>query len=171
MWYNGSKDLVATITPHHLLFDRRWTTYQQDGACMPIVKASSHTRALQALVKDGCEWVHLGTDCAPHPESKKQAVSTACGCFTGPHAIALYLMAFEMMGCLERFEEFASIRGPRFFGFEPAGEDATYKKRAWRIDSMVEMSDGGQIRPFLYRTAEEVTGGATNLTLTWQKAA
>lgn len=174
----GDKDLVATLTPHHLLTDRRYAINNSDNSCMPIIKAREHKEALQALVARGCEWVHLGTDCAPHVEGKKQAVQCACGCFTGPHAIALYLQAFEEADALEYFEAFASLRGPRFFGIEPSDQLVMYAKESWELSEMTRLEgepyvDGIQlIRPFGYRSPEETAAGlGKNRIMTWKQVA
>lgn len=165
----GSRNRVATVTPHHLMFDRRVTVYTQDAACMPIIKAQRHKEALRNLVASGCPWVHLGTDCAPHLEASKQAVVTACGCFTGPHAIPLYLQAFTELECLNLFEQFASIRGPAFFGLSPSEEFVSYEPLKWELDGMVPVPGGGEIRPFRYRSPTECASlGVGNLQLQWR---
>lgn len=170
----GHPGLVATITPQHLAIDRRHAINNNDAACMPIIKRQAHREALLDLVASGCEWVHLGTDGAPHIEGKKQAVQCACGCFTGPHAMSLYLEAFEEAGALAHFEAFASLRGPMFFDREPSGALVTYERHEWQIGSMISVGEepGEVIRPFLFRTPEEVQQGlGKNRVLQWQLAA
>jgi dihydroorotase len=71
----------------------------------------------------------LGTDSAPH---ERQAKESACGCagiFNAPFALESYATVFDEEGALGRFEAFASLNGPRFYGL-PANEDTVTLERA-----------------------------------------
>ena len=55
-----------------------------------------------------------------------------CGCagiFNAPFALESYLTVFEEEGALNRFETFASLNGPRFYGL-PLNEDEVTLERA-----------------------------------------
>ena len=57
---------------------------------------------------------------------------SACGCagiFNAPFALESYATVFEEEGALDRFEAFASINGPRFYGL-PLNEGTVTLERA-----------------------------------------
>lgn len=172
----GSKDLVATVTPHHLINHIGRMMFNSDGAHMPCAKDIEDMLALQELIASGCEWIHLGTDCAPHDERHKNSVVCACGVFTGPNAHALYLEVFDTIGRLDLYEAFASLRGPRFFGIEPKKKPITFVRTPWKIDDFVTAygptaAEDFDIRPYGYRSPEEEAAGkGVNRELQWQVA-
>ncbi len=48
--------------------------------------------------------------------------------------IEFYVEAFEDMGALDdRFERFASINGPRFYGLPPSNETITLVREEWTV--------------------------------------
>ncbi|MEZ4454932.1 MAG: dihydroorotase [Gemmatimonadales bacterium] len=112
-------NLAATITPHHLEFNRN--AMFQGGIrphyyCLPVLKRERHRLALRQAAVSGNPKFMLGTDSAPHRVETKE---TACGCagvFNAPHALEAYLTVFDEEGALDRFEAFASEHGPRFHG-------------------------------------------------------
>lgn len=172
----GSKDLVATVTPHHLVHHIGRAMYTTDGAYMPCAKDIEDMLALRELIASGSEWIHLGTDCAPHDERNKNSVVCACGAFTGPNAHALYLEAFDAIGRLDLYEAFASLRGPRFFGLAPKKQTITFVRELWRIDDFVTVhgsnaAEDFYVRPFGYRSpTEEAAGKGVNRELKWMGA-
>ena len=86
----------------------------------------------------------LGTDSAPHEVAAKE---TACGCagiFNAPHALETYLKAFDEDSALDRFEAFASLNGPAFYGL-PASEQRITLERG---DAEVEQRVAGLV-PFM----------------------
>jgi dihydroorotase len=115
---DGPPTLAATITAHHLLYNR--------GAmfaggicphlyCLPVLKRETHRQALVQAATSGNPRFFLGTDSAPHAKGAKE---TACGCagiYTAHAGIELYAEAFEQAGALERLEGFASHHGPDFY--------------------------------------------------------
>lgn len=167
---HGSPDRVATITPQHLVSHIGRAMYTTDGAYMPCAKDIEDMLALQKLIAEGCPWVHLGTDGAPHVEEAKCAVQCACGAFT-PHAPELYLEAFTQAGCLEYFEEFACLRGPRFFGLDPKPGTMVFQRQKWQFDEFFTVPETGElIRPFGFRTCEEEDRHlGVNRTMTWRR--
>ena len=113
------KNLAATITAHHLIINRN--ALFQGGIrphlyCLPIAKREKHRLALRRAATSGDGRFFLGTDSAPHAIPTKE---TACGCagiFTAASAIELYAEVFDEEGALDRFEAFASLNGPAFYG-------------------------------------------------------
>jgi dihydroorotase len=153
----GGPNLVATICPQHLLFDR--TDLLGGGPvgemfCFPIHKRREDKEALQKLVASGNPNVGLGSDSAPHPTTAKES---QCGCaggvFSAPALLELYAMAFEAAGALEHLENFVCLNGLHIFGITP--EDApdpitlTNDCEPWTIDSLVDAGEH-KLHPFGY---------------------
>jgi dihydroorotase len=112
-------NVAATITPHHLHFNRNAMFkggMRPHFYCLPVAKRETHRLALRRAATSGSPKFFLGTDSAPHVVSAKE---TACGCagiFNAPFAIESYAQVFEEEGRLDTFEAFASENGPRFYG-------------------------------------------------------
>ena len=121
----GNDYLAATITPHHLEFNRN--AIFEGGVrphyyCLPIAKREKHRLALRKAATSGSSKFFLGTDTAPHSISAKE---NACGCagiFNAPFAMESYAKTFEEEGALNKLEAFASQNGPKFYGL-PLNED------------------------------------------------
>jgi dihydroorotase len=112
-------NVAATITPQHLILNRN---AMFDGGirphayCLPVIKREAHRLALRKAATSGSAKYFLGTDSAPHVVAAKE---TACGCagiFNAPYALESYATVFDEEGALDRFEGFASVHGPRFYG-------------------------------------------------------
>jgi dihydroorotase len=114
----GDEHLAATITAHHLLYNRN--AIFQGGLrphyyCLPVLKREAHRRALVQAATSGSSKFFLGTDSAPHASALKEASVCGAGCFTAPAALELYAEAFEAAGALGRLEAFAAFHGPDFY--------------------------------------------------------
>ena len=118
-------NVAATITPQHLHINRNAMLVggiQPHNYCLPVAKRETHRLALRAAATSGSTKFFLGTDSAPHLKSAKE---TACGCagiFNAPFALESYLKVFDEEGALDRFEQFASLNGPAFYGL-PVNEE------------------------------------------------
>lgn len=109
----------ATITAHHLLYARNDMLaggIRPHLYCLPILKRSTHQQALIDAATSGSDQFFLGTDSAPHAVSDKESDCGCAGCYTAPHALALYAEVFEAAGRLDRLEGFASRFGAQFYG-------------------------------------------------------
>ena len=62
--------LVATVTPHHLLYGRHEAESNPLLKVKPLIKDEKSKNAVRALVAKGLPFVFAGTDSAPHPEAK-----------------------------------------------------------------------------------------------------
>jgi dihydroorotase len=148
-----SERLASTITVHHLTQNNADVEASEEPAylaCMPVIKNEADQRALREAATSGEPYFFLGTDSAPHPVSAKEKMPPAAGIFTAPLALPLYAGVFEEMEKLENLEAFASLNGPRFYGMEPNADTITLEKNPWTIDSLVEVGEGEQLRPFGY---------------------
>jgi dihydroorotase len=114
-----SKSLAATITPHHLLYNRN--ALFQGGIrphyyCLPILKREPHRLALLAAATSGNPKFFLGTDSAPHRQHDKQSTCGCAGMYSAHAAMELYAEAFDSVDALSKLEGFASHFGADFYG-------------------------------------------------------
>ena len=138
----------ATITPQHLLYDRN--ALFEGGIrphlyCLPVLKRGTHRDALRAAATSGDPSFFLGTDSAPHLRHLKEAPCGCAGVFSAPVAIAAYLRIFAEENALDRFEAFASVNGPRFYGLAPNERRVTYCERSSLAPEAIEVPDEGEI--------------------------
>ncbi|MDO8561819.1 MAG: dihydroorotase [bacterium] len=152
---NGKEgQLVTTVTPHHLVYDRRQAFsggYRALLHCKPLVKTAHDKERLLAMVKKGLPFVSAGTDTAPHPEAKKFSSCCAFGVFNAPVAVELYTQVFDEIGCLDKLEGFLSVNGPRFFGLEPDTDTITLVKEDWQVTEPVVTEEGVKIWPLCHK--------------------
>ena len=125
--------LVGGIRPH--LF------------CLPILKRETDRQALLQAATSGSSKFFLGTDSAPHPIGAKESACGCAGCFTAPHALALYAEAFDSVGALDRLEGFASFHGPDFYGLPRNRDTVTLRRVASSIPEHLSFG-AEQVRPF-----------------------
>lgn len=112
-------NLAATITAHHLLYNRN--ALFQGGIrphmyCLPVLKREEHRKALIKAAVSGSEKFFLGTDSAPHTIDSKISACGCAGIFTGHAAIELYAEAFSKVGKLNMLPNFANEYGRKFYG-------------------------------------------------------
>lgn len=132
----ANNNLAATITAHHLLFNRNHMLVggiKPHYYCLPILKRQTHQQALIKAATSGNPSFFLGTDSAPHPKDQKEAACGCAGAYTAFHAIELYAEAFEQADSLDKLENFSSIFGPSFYGLERNSETITLIKKDWTV--------------------------------------
>jgi dihydroorotase len=142
--------LGATLTPQHLLYSRN--ALFQGGLrphmyCLPVLKRERHRRALRAAATSGDPNFFLGTDTAPHLRTLKESGCGCAGVFSAPTAIEAYLQVFEEENALERFEAFASLNGPAFYGLAPNERKVVYERRSRIAAEAIPVGDDGDIFP------------------------
>lgn len=137
-------NIAATITAHHLLYNRNDMLVggiRPHYYCLPIMKRNSHQQALIKAAISGNPKFFLGTDSAPHYQSKKEASCGCAGCYTAYAAIELYTEAFDRANALDKLENFASYFGPNFYGL-PANQDTiTLVRRNWQAPYTIPFGD------------------------------
>ncbi len=153
---SGSDTLAATVTAHHLMINRG---AMFDGGirphmyCLPVAKRESHRLALRQAATSGSPKLFLGTDSAPHALTAKEAACGCAGIFSAPAALEMYAQVFDEEGALDKFEAFASLNGPAFYGLEPNGETITLKKKEGpeqgKVPGDIEVDGGEAVKPFL----------------------
>lgn len=128
--------IAATITPHHLLYNRNAMFrggIRPHYYCLPVLKREQHREALVRAATSGNPKFFLGTDSAPHAQSAKE---TDCGCaglYNAPAAIELYAEAFSTAGKLDRLENFASCFGADFYGLPHNTTKITLQQQDWQV--------------------------------------
>lgn len=126
----------ATITPHHLLFNRN--IIFQSGIrphyyCLPVLKREENRKALVNAVSSGNKRFFIGTDSAPHAKGLKENACGCAGCYNGLHAIELYAKAFDENNMLDCLEAFVSENGPVFYGLPKNTEKISLYRKTWTI--------------------------------------
>lgn len=157
---------AATITAHHLLFNRNAIFLGANGAaalrphyyCLPVLKREVHRQALVAAATSGSPKFFLGTDSAPHAAALKEHASGCAGCYTALSALELYAQAFDAADALDRLEGFSSHHGADFYGLPRNQGSVTLRRETWTLPETV---------PFGDTTLKPLGGGET---LTWRLA-
>ncbi|MCX4028690.1 dihydroorotase [Endozoicomonas sp. SM1973] len=140
----ASDQVAATITAHHLLYNRNHMLVggiKPHYYCLPILKRQTHQQALQAAATSGNPKFFLGTDSAPHTQSAKESSCGCAGCYTAYAAIELYAEAFEQLNALEKLEPFASWYGPDFYGLPRNQDTITLTKTPWQAPEQFMLGD------------------------------
>lgn len=133
---NAPANVGATITVHHLLYNRNAMFkggIRPHMYCLPILKREPHRLALVAAAISGNPKFFLGTDSAPHAIGAKESSCGCAGIYTAHAAIELYAEAFEDAGALDKLEAFASFYGADFYGLPRNIDTLTLKKEAWTV--------------------------------------
>ncbi|WP_372591128.1 dihydroorotase [Guyparkeria sp.] len=155
--------LGATITAHHLMFNRNAMLaggIRPHYYCLPILKREKHREALLEAAVDPSGKFFMGTDSAPHPKGAKESACGCAGAFTAPVAIELYAQVFDQLGRLDALEAFASLNGPRFYGLPVNERRLRLERRSQRVPDPVK-AGGDVVVPFL--SGEEIDWTATLL--------
>ncbi|MEP3891246.1 MAG: dihydroorotase [Hellea sp.] len=143
-------NIAATITPHHLEFNRN--AIFQGGIrphyyCLPIAKREKHRLALRKAATSGSSKFFLGTDTAPHTVEAKQSACGCAGLFNAPYALEAYAKVFDEENALDKLEGFASEFGPRFYGLPLNEGKVTLERKEVSVPETLDVMDT-QIVPF-----------------------
>lgn len=140
----GGSNLGATITAHHLLYNRNHMLVggiRPHFYCLPILKRNLHQEALLDAATSGNPKFFLGTDSAPHAQHAKEAACGCAGCYTAYAALELYAEAFEQRNALPRLEPFASHFGADFYGLPRNTEQVTLVRQDWTVPGELPFGD------------------------------
>jgi dihydroorotase len=137
--------VAATITPHHLLYDRN--AIFAGGICphlycLPVLKRERHREALLWAATSGSPRFFLGTDSAPHARSTKEAAHGCAGIFSAHAALELCAEAFEDAGALGALQGFTSQHGADFYGLPRNPDTVTLVREPWTVPSAFAFGDG-----------------------------
>ncbi len=143
-------NVAATITPQHLHINRNAMLVggmRPHMYCLPVAKREKHRLALRKAATSGSAQFFLGTDSAPHAVSAKESACGCAGIFNAPFALESYLAVFEQEGAIDRFEAFASLNGPAFYGLAPNDATVTLEKAPVEVPASLD-ANGTTIVPF-----------------------
>ena len=158
---SAGPNVAATITPQHLHINRNDILVggiRPHMYCLPVAKREQHRLALRGAATSGSSKYFLGTDSAPHHRHAKESDCGCAGIFNAPFALESYVEVFEDEDALDRFEAFASLNGPAFYGLAPNEERITLEKAPVEVPQEV---DGGEARIVPFHAGE---------TLSWRLA-
>ncbi|MCX7634042.1 MAG: dihydroorotase [Turneriella sp.] len=128
---SASARVAATITPHHLLYNRNALFtggIRPHHFCLPVLKREEHRKKLLEVATSGNPKFFAGTDSAPHPRHHKESQCGCAGIFNAFAALELYAEAFEQAGALDRLNYFVSEAGAQFYGLPLNGGTVVLRK-------------------------------------------
>ncbi len=143
-------NVAATITPQHLQINRNAMLVggiRPHMYCLPVAKREVHRLALRQAACSGSARFFLGTDSAPHAQALKEAACGCAGIFNAPYALESYVQVFDEEGALDKFEGFASLNGPAFYGLPVNPGTVTLERGECRVPETVD-ANGTAIVPF-----------------------
>jgi dihydroorotase len=138
-------NLAATVTAHHLVINRNALFaggLRPHVYCLPVAKREPHRLALRRAATSGAAKFFLGTDTAPHLVADKERDCGCAGIFSAPAALAIYAEVFAEEDALDRFEAFAAVNGPRFYGLPTNDARITLRRRPCTVPAEVTAADG-----------------------------
>lgn len=138
-------NVAATITAHHLMFNRN--AIFEGGLrphmyCLPVLKHETDRQALLGAVRSGSPKFFMGTDSAPHTRHAKEAACGCAGVFTAHAALEFYAMVFEEAGCLDKLEAFTSQHGSAFYGLPRNTRRVRLTKSEWTVPDVYPFGEG-----------------------------
>lgn len=145
----ASANIAATITAHHLLFNRNHMLaggIRPHYYCLPILKHGSHQESLVKAATSGSPKFFMGTDSAPHVRSQKESDCGCAGAYTSFHALPLYAESFDGAGKLDKLEGFASFFGPDFYGLPRNSGHVELERKSWTVPEHFDYL-GEQLKP------------------------
>lgn len=110
--------VAATITPHHLLYNRNQLLsggLRPHYYCLPILKHEHDQLALQVAATSGNPKFFAGTDSAPHAVHTKESACGCAGIYSAPFALAFYAHQFDELNKLDKLNHFMSRFGAEFY--------------------------------------------------------
>jgi len=132
----ASDNVGATITAHHLMFNRNHMLVggiKPHFYCLPILKRNTHQAALIKAATSGSKKFFLGTDSAPHTIGAKESACGCAGSYTAFAALELYAEVFAAENALDKLEGFASFNGPDFYQLARNKDTVTLEKAPWTV--------------------------------------
>jgi dihydroorotase len=136
----AGENIAATVTPQHLIINRNAIFaggLRPHAYCLPVAKRETHRLAVRKAATSGSSKFFLGTDSAPHSREAKESACGCAGLFNAPFALESYVQVFEEEGALDKFEAFASVNGPRFYGLPINEETVTLEREELQVPDEV----------------------------------
>ena len=92
------KNIVASITPHHLVLNRNAIFFggiRPHYYCLPILKRETHREYLVKAAISGNSKFFLGTDTAPHLKNQKESACGCAGVFNATNCMSILAEIFD----------------------------------------------------------------------------
>ncbi len=157
--FAAPETVAATITPHHLLYNRNHLLaggIKPHYYCLPILKHERDQRAVQQAAVSGNSKFFAGTDSAPHAQHRKESACGCAGIYSAPYAVAMYAEMFDTLGKLDKLDDFMGRFGADFYHLPIT-------------DEQIELIEQQQIIPhYLPFGHEQVVPVAAGSTLQWR---
>lgn len=147
--------VAATITPHHLLYNRNQLLaggIKPHYYCLPILKHEQDQKALLHAAVSGSYKFFAGTDSAPHIKSQKESACGCAGVYSAPFALAMYAHVFDSANKMEKLNAFMSVFGAKFYQLPMINE---------RIELINQPYDIPQTLPFGHDYVVPLAAGQT----------
>lgn len=132
----ANKNLVASITPHHLALNRNAIFVggiRPHNYCLPILKREKHRKALIEAATSGNKKFFLGTDTAPHLATDKENCCGCAGIFNATYCISILAQIFDNNNKLSNLEKFTSINGAKHYNLNISKEKITLIKSSQNL--------------------------------------
>ena len=149
----AGENIAATVTPQHLIINRNAIFaggLRPHAYCLPVAKREKHRLAVRKAATSGSSKFFLGTDSAPHSREAKESACGCAGLFNAPFALESYVQVFEEEDAVDKFEAFASVNGPSFYGLPINEETVAFKREELQVpdevDGLVPFQAGGVLR-------------------------
>jgi len=116
--FEGNKNLVASITPHHLALNRNAIFVggiRPHNYCLPILKREIDREALVKVAISGNQKFFLGTDTAPHLTTDKESACGCAGVFNSTYCLPILAQIFDNENSLPNLEKFISKNGAKHY--------------------------------------------------------
>lgn len=155
---NGPDTLGATITPHHLLFNRNHLLaggIKPHYYCLPVLKHEQDQQAILKAALSGNPKFFAGTDSAPHAKPLKESSCGCAGIYSAPYAVSLYAQAFSNAAQIHRLDPFMGRFGAEFYHLPPNKERLELIKQSQTIPASLPLG------------AQQVIPIAAGQTLAW----
>lgn len=153
-------NVSATITPHHLydtLDAVNGGFLNPHAHCKPPHADPDNQVALCLAATSGNPKFRLGSDTAPHDQSKKECAEGCAGCFTAPLVLPMLAEVFTRLLPAElverRLQTFISHSAAGWYGVELLGKRVTLVRKRWKSPKSYALDDGRKLIP--YRAGHE----------------
>ena len=136
--------LAATITPHHLLYNRNQLLsggIRPHYYCLPILKRLRDQRALQVAAVSGNAKFFAGTDSAPHGKNQKECALGCAGIYSAPFALSMYAEVFEAMDAMNKLDAFLGHFGAAFYQLMPSEKKIELVREPLHVPKTLALGD------------------------------
>ncbi|HEY6131788.1 MAG TPA: dihydroorotase [Halioglobus sp.] len=136
--------IAATITPHHLLYNRNDMLVggiRPHYYCLPVLKRNRHQDALQVAATSGIPKFFLGTDSAPHSTASKESHCGCAGVYSAHAALEFYAEVFDQLQALDKLEAFAAHFGADFYRLPRNQDTVTLRRETWSVPAQLPLGE------------------------------